>query len=272
MGALWQEVKFAVRMLAKHLGFTATAVATLALAIGANTAVFSILDPLLLRKLPVQDPDQLVLVHGAGSLASEDISQFSAYQTRERYRLWGRIALLAVGLILLIACVNVANLQLVSQRHGSQNRVHRCHWRPPPRRLQQQRYGHGPAHIDPVTNVDLRRRQPLCHGRQRRQARSSRNGNARGIRLHDLEGCGVKAAGSHNHGGGVSGLTLQGLLDFQGRAGRQEMVGVERGNPALGIAPRYSGHGLRHIRRGRAHGRGYRHRSRSVHTARQRNL
>ena len=53
-------------MLAKNPGFTATAVITLALAIGANTAIFSVLDPLLLRKLPVHDPDQLVLVHSAG--------------------------------------------------------------------------------------------------------------------------------------------------------------------------------------------------------------
>ena len=49
MGALLREVKFAVRMLAKNPGFTATAVATVALAISANTAVFSILDPLLLN-------------------------------------------------------------------------------------------------------------------------------------------------------------------------------------------------------------------------------
>lgn len=43
MSASWQNVKFSVRLLAKNPGFTATAVATLALAIGANTAVFSVL-------------------------------------------------------------------------------------------------------------------------------------------------------------------------------------------------------------------------------------
>lgn len=79
MSAMWHDVKFSVRLLIKNLGFTATAVATLAMAIGANTAVFSVLDPLLLRKLPVENPEELVLVHGAGSLASENIAQLSAY-------------------------------------------------------------------------------------------------------------------------------------------------------------------------------------------------
>ena len=88
MGALWQDVKFGVRMLRKNPGFTATAVTTLALAIGANTAVFSILNPLLLRKLPVQNPEQLVLVHAAGSPASENISEFFAYDIYSKSRVF----------------------------------------------------------------------------------------------------------------------------------------------------------------------------------------
>ena len=91
MSALWQDVKFSVRLLAKSPWVTATAVATLALAIGANTAVFSVLDPLLLRKLPVQSPDQLVLVHAAGSLASENIAQFSAYDIYSKSRVFSGV-------------------------------------------------------------------------------------------------------------------------------------------------------------------------------------
>ncbi|HXQ98636.1 MAG TPA: ABC transporter permease [Candidatus Limnocylindrales bacterium] len=79
MGALWLDIKFGMRMMAKSPGFTAVAVLTLALGIGANAAIFSILDPLLLRKLPVHNPDELVLVHAAGTIHGEDSSELSSY-------------------------------------------------------------------------------------------------------------------------------------------------------------------------------------------------
>src|SRR5262245_32528525 len=64
---LWQDLRYGVRMLLKNPGFTTIAVSTLGLGIGANTAIFTLLDKVLIRTLPVERPDQLVtFVEDAG--------------------------------------------------------------------------------------------------------------------------------------------------------------------------------------------------------------
>jgi hypothetical protein len=60
--ALWNDARFALRQLRKSPGFTLIVLITLALCIGVNTAIFSVLDAVLFRKAPFPEPDRLALL------------------------------------------------------------------------------------------------------------------------------------------------------------------------------------------------------------------
>ncbi len=74
MSTLVADLRFAVRMLAKRPGFTAVTVLALALGIGANTAVFSVIRGVVLRPLPYADPSRLVAVWESNHFAQREAS------------------------------------------------------------------------------------------------------------------------------------------------------------------------------------------------------
>jgi hypothetical protein len=87
-----QDLRYSVRMLLKKPGFTLIAIATLALGIGANTALFSVVNAVLLRPLPYQEPDRLVILWEQGSRMEMSVAYPNFVDWRDRNQVFEKIA------------------------------------------------------------------------------------------------------------------------------------------------------------------------------------
>lgn len=114
---LVRDVRFGLRSLRQSPGFASTAIVTLALGVGANTAVFSVMNAVLMHSLPVADPDRLVYLRtsnaprGTGTVDSHETFSYPVYDALRRQ---------GVGLSTVIAYVPLSNSK-VAVRHGAQS-------------------------------------------------------------------------------------------------------------------------------------------------------
>ena len=112
METFLKDLKHSLRMFAQSPGFTVTAVAALAIGIGANTAIFSIINTVLLRPMPYQDPDRLViftLTSPGGSGPGASVTKFNVW--REQTSVFQDVSAVAQGTMNLVGVDNPEQVQ-----------------------------------------------------------------------------------------------------------------------------------------------------------------
>src|SRR5262249_10209601 len=114
MNTFFQDLRFGARLLMKHPGFTLIAVFTLALGIGANTAIFSVINTVLLKPLPYADSERLVAVWEVrrnGARGSVSYPNFADW--RAQNSVFERIAIYQEGMMTLTGAGEPANMRVV---------------------------------------------------------------------------------------------------------------------------------------------------------------
>lgn len=79
MDGIWQDFRYALRMLLKRPGFTAVAIFSLTLGVGANTTIFTLMNALFLHSIPVQDPSQVIMVLSNQHMSDGTVRDFLGY-------------------------------------------------------------------------------------------------------------------------------------------------------------------------------------------------